>query len=119
MERRRHKRIYLSLPIKFRIQLPENQEISWVNSGVLKNISAGGVFFVANDTPPLEPGQVRNFTISPADERLGLSGKTFIEATCRVVRMPPPRLGGCDLGVALEILSGTLCDMPIQAVNIS
>jgi hypothetical protein len=117
MERRRHKRINLSLPIKLRIQLPENQEISWVNFGVLKSISVGGVFFVANDTPPLEPGQIRNFTITPADERLGFPGKTFIEATCRVVRMSAPRLNGCDLGVALEFLSGTICNIPIQALN--
>ena len=56
MERRRHRRICLSIPIKFRMQLPENQEISWVNSGNLENISPGGVDFVSNDTPPLEPG---------------------------------------------------------------
>lgn len=115
MERRRHRRICLSIPIKFRMQLPENQEISWVNSGNLENISPGGVYFVSNDTPPLEPGQVRNFSITPANERLGFPGTTFIEATCRVVRIAPPRLGGYDFGVALEFLSGTLCNMPIHS----
>jgi hypothetical protein len=115
MERRRHRRLYLSIPINFRMQLPEDQEISHVNSGNLENISPGGVYFVSNDTPPLEPGQVRNFTITPADERLGFPGTTFIEATCRVVRIDPPRSGGYDIGVALEFLSGTLCNLPIHS----
>jgi hypothetical protein len=115
MERRRHRRLSLSIPIKFRMQLPENQEISWVNSGVLKNISAGGFYFVSNDTPPLEPGQVRNFAITPADERLGFPGTTFIEGTCRVVRIDSPSSGDHDIGVALEFLSGTLCNIPIKS----
>jgi hypothetical protein len=73
----RHRRICLSIPIKFRMQLPENQEISWVNSGNLENISPGGVYFMSNDTPPLEPGQVRNFSITPANERLGFPGTLY------------------------------------------
>jgi hypothetical protein len=115
MDRRRHRRIYLSIPIKFRMQLPENQEIFWVNYGNLENIGPGGVHFVSNDTPPLEPGQVRNFTITPADERLGFPGTTFIEASCRVVRIDSPRSSGYGIGVALEFLSGTLCNMPIYS----
>ena len=115
MERRSHRRQYLFIPIKFRMQLPENLEISYVNFGNLENISPGGVYFVSHDTPPLEPGQVRNFTITPADERLGLPGSTFIEATCRVVRVDPPRSDGYDIGVALQFLSGTLCNMPIHS----
>jgi len=114
MERRRHRRLNISIPIKFRIQIPESPEMSWVNSGVLKNISGGGFYFVSNDTPPLEPGQVRNFTITPADERLGFPGATFVDATSRVVRIDSPS-GDHDIGVALEFLSGTLCNIPIKS----
>ena len=39
MERRRHKRFDTSIPIKFRIRLPESPEVFWLHSGVLKNIS--------------------------------------------------------------------------------
>ena len=115
MERRRHRRVYISIPIKFRIQLPESPEVSCVNSGVLKNISGGGFYFVSNDTPPLEPGQVRNFTITPADERLGFPGATFVDATSRVVRIDSPSSGDHDIGVALELLSGTFCNIPIKS----
>ena len=115
MERRRHRRLCLSFPIKFRMQLPENQEISYVNSGNLENISPGGVYFVSNDTPPLEPGQVRDFTITPADERLGFPGATFIDAMSRVVRIDSLSSGDHDIGVALELLSGTFCNIPIKS----
>jgi c-di-GMP-binding flagellar brake protein YcgR len=115
MERRRHRRLYLSIPIKFRIQLPESPEVSWLNSGVLRNISVGGFYFVSHDTPPLEPGQVRNFTITPAEESPSFPGTTFIDATSRVVRIDSPSSGDHDIGVALELLSGTLCNIPIQS----
>ena len=115
MERRRNRRLNIAIPIKFRIQIPESPEISWVNSGVLKNISGGGFYFVSNDTPPLEPGQVRNFTITPADERLGFPGATFVDATSRVVRIDSPSSGDHHIGVALEFLSGTLCNIPINS----
>jgi hypothetical protein len=115
MERRRHRRLSLSIPIEFRIQLPESPEMSWVNSGVLKNISAGGFYFVSNDTPPLEPGQVRDFTITPADKRLGFPGATFIDAASRVVRIEFPSSGDHYIGVALEFLSGTLCNILINS----
>jgi hypothetical protein len=78
MDRRKHRRLSLSIPIQFHVQLPENQGISWANSGNLENISTGGVYFVTNDTPPLKPGQVRNFIITPADEGLGFPGTTLI-----------------------------------------
>jgi hypothetical protein len=117
MERRRHRRLYIAIPIKFRIQLPESPEVSWVNSGVLKNISGGGFYFVSNDTPPLEPGQVREFTITPAEQIPGFPGTTFIVATRRVIRSDSPSSGGHDIGVTLELLSGTLCNIPIESTS--
>lgn len=115
MERRRHRRIYISIPINFRIQLPESPEVSWLNSGVLRDISASGFYFVSNDTPPLELGQARNFTIKPAEESFDFPGATFIDATGRVVRIDSPSSGDHKIGVALEFLSGTLCNIPIQS----
>jgi hypothetical protein len=105
----------MSIPINFRIQQPESPEVSWVNSGVLKNISLGGFYFVSNDTPPLEPGQVRDFTITPAEKGPGFPLTTFIDATSRVVRIDSPSSGDQDIGVALELLSGTLCNIPIKS----
>ena len=90
--------------------------MSWVNSGVLKNISGGGFYFVSNDTPPLEPGQVRNFTITPADERLGFPGPTFIDAMSRVVRIDSPKAGDHDFGVALEFISAKFFGFLIKSI---
>jgi hypothetical protein len=114
MERRRHRRFDTSIPIKFRIRLPESPEVSWLNSGVLKNISGGGVYFMSNDTLPLEPGQIRDLTITPSGENLGFSNAPLINGTTRVVRIDPPKSGDHDIGVALEILSGTLYYIPLK-----
>jgi c-di-GMP-binding flagellar brake protein YcgR len=114
MERRRHRRLNISIPIKFRIQIPESPEVSWVNSGVLRNISGGGFYFVSNDTPPLEPGQVRNFTITPTEEHSDFPGANFINGTSRVVRIDSPKTGDHDIGVALEFISAKFFDFLIK-----
>ena len=114
MERRRHRRFETSIPIKFRIRLPESPEVSWSNSGFLKNISYSGVYFVSHDTLPLEPGQIRDLTITPSGERPGLSSGSLINGMTRVVRIDPPRSGDHDIGVALELLSGTLYYIPLN-----
>ena len=114
MERRRHRRFDTSIPIKFRIRLPESPEVSWLNSGVLQNISFSGVYFVSHDTPPLEPGQIRDITITASGESPGFSSGPLIKGTTRVVRIDPPRLGDHDIGVALELLSGTLYYIPLN-----
>ena len=114
MERRRHKRFDTSIPIKFRIRLPESPEVSWLNSGVLKNISGGGVYFVSNGILPLEPGQIRDFTITPSGESTGFSSAPLINGTTRVVRIDTLRSGDHDIGVALELLSGTLYYIPLN-----
>lgn len=114
MERRRHRRFYTSIPIKYHVQLPESPEISWINSGVLKNISYGGVYFRSNDTPPLEPGQIRDFTIKSTEGHLNLPETTFIIAKGRVVRLDPPQAGENDIGVALEFVSALFGDFPIN-----
>jgi hypothetical protein len=114
MERRRHRRFETSIPIKFRIRLPESPEVSWSNSGVLKNISFSGVYFVSHDTFPLEPGQIRDLTITRTGESPGFSSAPLINGAARVVRIDPPRSGDRDIGVALELLSGTLYYIPIN-----
>jgi hypothetical protein len=114
MERRRHKRFDISIPITFRIRLPESPEVSWLNSGVLKNISFSGVYFVSHDTLPLEPGQIRELAITPSGESTGFFSRPLINGTARVVRIDPPRSGDRDIGVAVELLSGTLYYIPLN-----
>ena len=63
----------------------------------------------------MEPGQVRNFTITPVKKGPGFPSASFIDATSRVVRIDFPLSGDHDIGVALEFLSGTFCSLPIES----
>lgn len=115
MERRRHRRYRTSISIEFRIQPSDAPEVSWLNSGVLKNISLGGIYFVSNDTPPLEPGLIRDITITQSGEGFHAP---LIKGTSRVVRIDLPPSGGHNIGVALEFLSGTLFNISGTLYNI-
>jgi hypothetical protein len=106
MERRRHQRFYTSIPIKYLVRIPESPEVCWIGHGVLKNVSFGGVYFRSNDTPPLEQGHIRDFTITSTEELSDFSKITCIRAKGRVVRIEPPQTSDHDIGVALEFLSG-------------
>jgi hypothetical protein len=117
MERRRHNRICTSIPVKIHVKIPESPKVSWTNFGVLKNLSYGGAYFTSNDTPPLKQGQIREFTITPTEEPPNFPGVTFINGTSRVIRVDSPSSGDHDIGVALELLSGTFCNMPIKSTS--
>jgi hypothetical protein len=74
--------------------------------GVLKNVSFSGVYFSSANTPPLEQGHIRDFTITSAEKDLDFSKIAYIRAKGRVVRVEAPQTGSHDLGIALEFLSG-------------
>ena len=113
MERRRHKRVCTSIPVKILVQLPESTGGSWTNCGVLENISYGGAYFRSNDKPPLEQGQIGDFAITPTEEHPDFPGITFIDGTGRVVRIDPPQTGRNDIGVAVEFISAKVFDFLI------
>jgi len=115
MERRRHNRICTSIPVKIHVKIPESPEVSWTNFGVLKNLSYGGTYFISNDPPPLEQGQIREFTITPTEEHPNFPGVTFINGTSRVVRIDFPKTGYHEIGVALEFLSAKFFDFLIKS----
>ena len=110
MERRRHNRIYTSIPIKIHVKLHESPEDSWTNFGILKNLSYIGAYFISNDTPPLKQGQIGEFTITPTEEHPNFPGFTFINGTSRVVRIDSPETGDHGIGVALEFVSANFPD---------
>ena len=115
MERRKHNRICTSIPVKIHVKIPESPEGSWTNFGVLKNLSYVGAYFTFNDTPPLEQGQIRDFTITPTEEHPNFWGVTFINGTSRVVRIDSPKAGDHDFGVALEFISAKFFDFLIKS----
>jgi len=115
MERRRHKRIGTSIPVKIHVKIPESPEVSWTNFGVLKNLGYGGAYFISNHPPPLEQGQFREFTITPTEEHPNFWGVIFINGTSRVVRIDSPKTGDHDTGVALEFVSAKFFDFMVRS----
>lgn len=114
MERRRHNRTRTSIPVKIHVKIPESPEVSWTNFGVLTDLSYGGAYFISQDTPPLEPGQIREFTFTPTGEPPNFPGITFINGISRVVRIDHPQTGDHDCGVALEFVSAKFFDCLIK-----
>ena len=115
MERRIHNRICASIPVKIHVQRTESPKDSWNTFGVLENISYEGAYFITKDKPPLEQGQIKDFTITPAEENRGFPGITLIDGTGRVVRIDVPQTGFNDNGVALEFISANLFEFLIKS----
>ena len=89
----------------YKVNVPESPENPWMGSGVLENISYGGLYFRSNNAPPIEKGQVRKITFTFTKEHPTFPEKDFIIAKCRVVRIDPPKPDHQDedIGVALKI----------------
>ena len=90
-------------------------EVSWTNFGILKNLSYWGAYFMFNDNPPLEQGQIRDFSITSTEEHSDFPGANFINGTSRVVRIDPPKTGDHDIGIALEFISAKFFDFLIKS----
>jgi hypothetical protein len=104
-DRRRHQRSYVGIPMTYQVQVPESPEISWIGSGVVRNVSYTGLYFRSSDTPPLEEGHIRNFTFTSTKEHPTFPETDLIIAKGRVVRIDAPEPGHQDPGVAIEFVS--------------
>jgi hypothetical protein len=60
MNKRRHPRLNLHLPIRFVVEQPETRD-SQTGRGMLKNISWGGILFQVEPPLPVKPGNIREF----------------------------------------------------------
>jgi hypothetical protein len=105
MELRRVKRFFVGIPMTCQVQVPESPEISWRGCGVVENVSLIGLYFRSKDTPPLEEGQIRDFTFTSTREHPDYPETDFIIAKGQVVRIDPPEPGQQDTGVAIEFVS--------------
>ncbi len=104
LEMRLHPRLYAALAMKCQVSLLESAT-SWDGAGTLKNISFGGVYFTSNDSLPLEPGQVRNFSIDTAHPGDKLGQASRLSARGLVVRVERPAPDHAALGVAVKFLT--------------
>ena len=104
MDKRRHPRIHLEVPIRFIVAQPEMRD-SHNGEGILKDISYGGVLFQAEPPLPVEPGQIREFSFFLMPENVKQCDPAHFHAQGLVLRIDPPDPNSSAYGVAVQFLS--------------
>ena len=104
MDKRRHPRLHLQLPIKFIVEQPETRD-SQAGQGMLQNISYGGILFQVEPPLPVKTGQVREFSFFLTPEGNQERDVTHLQAQGMVLRIEPPDPNSSAYGVAVQFLS--------------
>ena len=104
MEKRRHPRLCVQLPIRFIVEQPEMRD-SQSGQGMLKNISYGGILFQVEPPLPVQPGNIREFSFFLTPEKDQWRDLTHLHAQGLVLRIEPPDPNSSAYGVAVRFLS--------------
>jgi hypothetical protein len=104
MDKRRHPRLHLQLPIRFIVAQPEMRD-SQDGEAILKDISCGGILFQVEPPLPVEPGQIREFSFFLVPEKAGHRDLAHFHAQGLVLRIDPPDPNNSAYGVAVQFLS--------------
>jgi hypothetical protein len=104
MDKRRHPRLHLQLPIRFIVAQPETRDCQ-DGEGILKDISCGGILFQVEPPLPVEPGQIREFSFFLVPERVAQRDLAHFHAQGLVLRIDPPDPNHSAYGVAVQFLS--------------
>jgi hypothetical protein len=114
MDKRRHPRLHLQLPIRFIVSQPETRE-SQNGEGKLKNISYGGILFQVEPPLPVQPGHIREFSFFLTPENDRQPDLAHLHAQGLVLRIDPPDPNSSAYGVAVQFLSAlTMQDVTIK-----
>jgi hypothetical protein len=105
-ERRRSPRLYVNLPVKYRVILQEPANLI-ASRACIKNISQGGAYLESDQPLRLSQGQVGHFTFSSLSSQEDF-GAIYLAAKAIVRRIDRPHVNPLLFGVALEFLSGPL-----------
>ena len=105
MERRLFPRIYTSLGFEYQVQLQGSKD-SFSNRAVMKDISIGGLYFMSETAPILQPDDIADFIFKFQPDHANPLIPHKIEAKGKVKRIEQPTKESSDFGVALEFLSG-------------
>ncbi|MBU4356359.1 MAG: PilZ domain-containing protein [Proteobacteria bacterium] len=104
MDKRRHPRLHLQLPIRFIVAQPETRDCQ-DGEGMLKDISCGGILFQVEPPLPVEPGQIREFSFFLVPEKAEQRDLAHFHAQGLVLRIDPPDPNSSAYGVAVQFLS--------------
>jgi hypothetical protein len=114
MEKRRHPRLHLQLPIRFIVQQPETRD-SQDGEGMLKDISYGGILFTVEPPLPVQPGHIREFSFFLTPENAQQRDAEHLHAQGLVLRIDPPDPNSSAYGVAVQFLSAlTMEDVTVK-----
>ena len=103
LERRRHQRLLVSLPLHYQTRNPESGEIHQ-GYGVIRDISLSGSYFHLDHEAPFQPGQILSLTIDTTMSFLDIDSISCLQAEGEVVRLEPRGLANPRFGVAVNFL---------------
>ena len=100
-EKRQFGRVKISQPQRCHIHVPQSQKL-WVNQGIIRNISLGGIYFVCDSQPPLAKGAANYliFDMLRHDQTI-----YRLKLHALVVRKEDRQPNTSQFGVALQLLS--------------
>ena len=101
MERRRHPRVYIDLPISYLIRLADSGK-SFAGTGVLKNIGQGGMVLKCPPPLPINIGDIGDFTI---ETRPIVQHISRIKGLGKIVRIELLEENFFDFGITVQFLS--------------
>jgi len=105
MERRLFPRIYTSLGFEYQVQLQGSKD-SFSNRAVMKDISIGGLYFMSETAPILQPDDIADFIFKFQPDQANPLIPHKIEAKGKVKRIEQPTKESSNFRIALEFLSG-------------
>jgi hypothetical protein len=103
MERRLFPRVYKSWRFEYQGQLQGSKDFI-SNVAVMRDLSVGGLYFMSETPPMLQPDDIADFIIKFLPEDANPIIPHVIKAKGRVKRLEHPTQESSDFGVALERL---------------
>ena len=114
MDKRRHPRLQVKLPIRFIVSQPETRDCQ-DGEGVLKDISYGGILFQVEPPLPVQPGHIREFSFFLTPDNSQQCDLAHFHAQGLVLRIDPPDPDSSAYGVAVQFLSAlTMEDVTVK-----
>ena len=105
MERRLFPRVYKSFRFEYQARLQGSEDF-FSNLAVMKDISLGGLYFMSETAPILQPDDIADFIFKFQPDQANPLIPHKIKARGKVKRIEQPTKESPNFGVALEFLSG-------------
>ena len=106
MERRQFPRVYKSFRFEYQAELQGSECFLISNLAVMKDIGLGGLYFMSETAPILQPGDIADFIFKFQPEHAKPLIPRKIKAKGKVKRIEQPTKESSDFGIALEFLLG-------------